>query len=312
MRRSKKRLLLFVHYNKWGELAEYVVYLLQHVRKIFAKVVLISNSPLSEKSLLRLAGLYDDFVQRENKGFDFLAWKEALSREGKEGLAAYDSVTLMNDTCFGPFFDLRAVYRKMDAAGVDFWGMTNHRATEKGMPGTNGSIPEHIQSYFLCFNRKAALSDAFETFWSGVQHEETVESVVQKYETQLTAHLWKADLSSSVLCNITDIRSEHPNLARFSPELLLQQQLPLIKIKAFFQRTPPENTLLLPLIHEICRYPVSLIHDHLARHFAPDESICVADHALERKEGGGAAGKARRNEWRCIFTPFTLIFCAGF
>lgn len=278
---SPKRLLLFVHYNQWGNLADYVVYLLKHVRKIFARVVLISNSPLSEEARHPLTGLYDDFLQRENTGFDFLAWKDALLREGQEHLAAYDSVTLMNDTCFGPLFDMRAVYHRMEREGADFWGLTNYRATESGMPGTNDPVPEHIQSYFLCFNKKAALSDAFQTFWKAVQHEDDVTSVIQKYETQLTGYLQKTGLSSSVLCDTTGMEAPSPNLSASVPEVLLQQGVPLIKVKAFFQHTPPENAFLLSLVHKACRYPVAMIHDHLARHFAPDESIRAVGHSLE-------------------------------
>lgn len=281
---SPKRILLFVHYNRWGQLADYVVYLLRHVRKVFARVVLISNSSLSEEARQPLAGLYDDFLQRENRGFDFLAWKEALLREGQERLAAYDSVTLMNDTCFGPLFDLRAVYRRMEREGADFWGITNYVASEDNMPGTDGPVPDHIQSYFLCFSRTAVLSDAFQAFWKEVQHEEDVNSVIQKYETQLTMRLHKAGLSSSVLCDTTGMETPSPNLSVFAPDILLQHQVPLIKIKAFFHHTPPENAFLLSLVREACRYPVTLIRDHLARHFMPDESIRMVDHALERKD----------------------------
>ncbi|WP_297045037.1 rhamnan synthesis F family protein [uncultured Desulfovibrio sp.] len=280
--RRPRRLLLFVHYNKWGELAEYVVYLLKHVRNVFSRVVLISNSPLSETTRMPLEGLYDDFFQRENTGFDFLAWKEALAREGRERLAAYDSVTLMNDTCFGPLFDLEGVYRRMEAQGADFWGLSNHRGTrcdDFNLLAKDNYIAEHIQSYFLCFSRKAFLSSAFHSFWKSVENEKSVTKVIRNYEIPLTKLLNEEGLSSSVVCDTTNMRSV-PNIALYEP-LLLLEHIPFIKIKAFFAHCATENAYLFSVIQQKYHRPVGAIRKHLERHFSPEISLKVMDHSLE-------------------------------
>ncbi|MDE7371637.1 MAG: rhamnan synthesis F family protein, partial [Desulfovibrio sp.] len=198
-----RRLLLFVHYNKWGELADYVVYLLKRIRKVYARMVFISNSPLTEEARAVLSALCDEVVERENTGFDFYAWKVALDREGPEGLARYDSVTLMNDTCFGPLFDLEAVYRKMEAQGADFWGLTNHREkVGEDLLATDGCIPEHIQSYFLCFKKETALSEPFTKFWRNVAPETDVVACIKKYETQLTRYFSTLGFTPAVYCDV--------------------------------------------------------------------------------------------------------------
>lgn len=289
-RRRPRRLLLFVHYNKWGELADYVVYLLKRVRKIYARIVFISNSPLSEEARAVLAGLCDEVVQRENTGFDFYAWKVALDREGPEGLAQYDSVTLMNDTCFGPLFDLEAVYRQMEARGADFWGLTNHGKAHVDFDNPlaiNGFVPEHIQSYFLCFQKGAILSDAFRKFWAHVREESIVENVIRNSETQLTAYLRKAGLTSAVWCDTTTMDQKVLDKARLEPETILERRVPFIKLKAFFSGKPAENAFLLPLVRQHSRYPVSLIEEHLGRHYSPETSLQVVGHRL-------AAPKRRR------------------
>lgn len=296
-RHRPRRLLLFVHYNRWGNLADYVVYLLKHVRKVFARVVLISNSPLSETARTPLEGLYDDFFQRENTGFDFLAWKEALTREGRERLAAYDSVTLMNDTCFGPLFELEAVYRRMEAQGADFWGLSNHAAAyvDKQNPlANNGFVPEHIQSYFLSFSKKAFLSDVFQSFWKKVQCEKNINDVIKKYETQLTAYLTKAGLSASVLFDTAGLEQKFPDKARFEPEVLLAAHVPFLKIKAFFAGKPPENAALFSVLRQYSRYPLRLVHEHLGRHFSPETSIQVMGHGLEEQKQRGKAREGQR------------------
>ncbi|MBD5627395.1 MAG: hypothetical protein HDQ90_07965 [Desulfovibrio sp.] len=287
-RHRPRRLLLFVHYNKWGELADYVVYLLKRIRKVYSRIVFISNSPLSEEAWTVLGCLCDEVVQRANTGFDFLAWKEALAREGREGWAQYDSVTLMNDTCFGPLFDLESVYRKMEAQQTDFWGLTNHALTHVGVNNqlaSNGIVPEHIQSYFLCFHRAAFSSKAFHDFWANVRYETNVADVIRNYETQLTGCLQRAGLKSAVLCDTSKMDHLHSyDKARLEPEIILDHGVPFIKIKSFFAWQPPENTFLLSVIPEYTRYPISLIHEHLGRHFSPETSIQVISHSLSEKK----------------------------
>lgn len=288
-RRSPRRLLLFVHYNKWGELADYVVYLLKRVRKIYARIVFISNSPLSEEARAVLAGLCDEVVQRENTGFDFYAWKVALDREGPEGLARYDSVTLMNDTCFGPLFDLEPVYREMEARDADFWGMTTHREDWcDDTLVTNRRIPEHIQSYFLCFKKDTALSGPFTEFWRKVTAEKRVEECIKKYETQLTAYLRKHGFTPDAFYDVAREATEFPNATTKDPAYLLQKKSPLLKVKAFFTHTPPETRHLFPLIRQLSRYPVSLIQDHLARLVPPETSIHIVSHDLPKARRGRA------------------------
>lgn len=296
--RRPRRLLLFVHYNKWGQLADYVVYLLKHVRKIYTRIVFISNSPLSEQARKTVLELCDDIVQRENKGFDFLAWKEALAREGRENLTQYDSVTLMNDTCFGPLFDLEAVYREMEAQEVDFWGLTNyasHECAEDHPLGTDGLIPEHLQSYFLCFQRAAFLSKAFLDFWDDVSAEMSAENVIKKYEVQLTAYLQKCGLKSGVWCDTSQMCHKFSyDKARVEPEVILEHRVPFLKIKAFFAWQPPENAFLLKSLPHYSRYPLALLRKHLGRHFSPETSIRVVGHRLEEKRQKRETLKAQR------------------
>jgi rhamnosyltransferase len=111
------RILLFVHYNKYGGLADYVLYMLEHIKRLFSRIVFISNSPLTDEHKAKLGSLCDKIMERENSGFDFGAWKDALLDEGWDALSRYDNVTLMNDTWFGPLSDLDALYEKMEENG---------------------------------------------------------------------------------------------------------------------------------------------------------------------------------------------------
>ena len=112
-------------------------------------MVFISNSQLPEdvKSNLVAQHLVDDILERQNSGFDFAAWRDGMKTVGFDQLAHFDSVTLMNDTCFGPLWDLKLIYQQFENDGeVDFWGMTNYRKDK--------DFNEHIQSYYLSFKNR--------------------------------------------------------------------------------------------------------------------------------------------------------------
>ena len=94
-----KRLLLYVHYNKYDELSGHVLYQLEQLRPLFSKLIVISNSQLTKSATVTLEELgIAEVIQRENLGFDFAAWRDGMAHVGFERLADFDSVTLMNDT----------------------------------------------------------------------------------------------------------------------------------------------------------------------------------------------------------------------
>ena len=150
-----ERLLLYVHYNKFNFISGHVLYQLEKIRPLYSRVVFISNSQLPEdvKDHLSNQHLVDDILERQNSGFDFAAWRDGMKTVGFDQLAHFDSVTLMNDTCFGPLWDLEPIYERFENENeVDFWGMTNYRK--------NKDFNEHIQSYYLSFKKANNISVA--------------------------------------------------------------------------------------------------------------------------------------------------------
>lgn len=280
------RVLLYVHFNKYDVLAEHVTYQLQQLKPLFNKVVLITNSKLSNADKDRLAGLHDDLVQRENIGFDFAAWRDGIKKLGWAELGEYDSVTLMNDTCFGPVYPLEPVYEKMEKSNADFWGITDHAAITYGMPGTNGPVPRHNQSYFGVFNNNVVGSQAFQDFWNNVQDYTDVTKVIQKYETQLTQVLERKRFKNEVFFSAAehfihnDLR-KNANYSEFRPGTLLDNGVPFVKIKSFLHNA---NNLhannLLRQIKDLTKYDTKLIEDYFEQMFVPNLSIGIGNKLL--------------------------------
>ncbi|MDR0887179.1 MAG: glycoside hydrolase family 99-like domain-containing protein [Candidatus Nomurabacteria bacterium] len=260
----KKRLLIYVHYNKDGEFAPHVAYQLGKIRELYDKILFISNSVLSDDDRATVEKLASEIIQRENVGFDFAAWRDGLTSVGWDELAKYDSVTLMNDTCFGPIHSLDAVYKKMDSQEIDFWGLINHAASNSEF----GYIPEHLQSFFICFNRSATMAVAFRKFWEGVEDEQDVNQVIAKYETRMTDLLKKSGLKYEAFFNTNGSKRKFQNYTIYYPKLLLKSGFPLVKVKAFLVGKKSGKSLR-GYVTKKTDYPVKYIEEYFDRYKLP-------------------------------------------
>ena len=272
-------ILFYVHYNKNSDLHAHVAYHFEKLRPLFKRVVIVSNSPLSSEHTSRLSAFVNDIFERANIGFDFYAWKEALDREGHARLADYDSVTLMNDTWFGPLFDMGEAYDRMLADACNFWGMINHPRKEEIIPELGTNIPEHIQSFFLVFKREVVNSPSWCAFWRGVECETNVFRVIAKYEVQLTQILCEAGFKYKVLLDTLQLDLAPEELSYVPADYCIKNRLPTLKIKALLQHKDPRY-----IIGEIRRstsYPVALIEDYITKDFQPDRSVLYCDKVLD-------------------------------
>ena len=225
-----KRLLLYVHYNKYDELSGHVLYQLEQLRPLFSKLIVISNSQLTESATLTLKELgIDEVIQRENLGFDFAAWRDGMAHIGFEHLIDFDSVTLMNDTCFGPLWDITDIVEEFEKRpNVDFWGMTNFRKTKY--------FDEHLQSYFMFFKKHVVASEVFQKFWTSIKTFTDVQDVIDNYETRVTSLLTEAGYRYDAVFNTIEAEAGdliHPDFSYYRPISTLEHKVPFIKLKAF-------------------------------------------------------------------------------
>ena len=304
-----KRLLLYVHFNKYNDLSSHVEYQLTQMRPLFSKLVFISNSQLPDEKRASLLerGLMTDFIQRENSGFDFAAWRDGMSFIGFEELKSYDSVTLMNDTCFGPLWDLTDIYRKFENDGsVDFWGMTNFRA--------NQQFKEHLQSYYLSFSKRVIQSKAFQDFWIGVKNYTDVQDVIEHYETQITTNLTDAGFKYKAVFDTVDADTTgmlHPDFSYYNPTAILKHRVPFIKVK-----TIDANQHIIPyILDEIEResdYPVDLIVSHMSQIHLPDFKYLLARKYLQEINGPEVTTKKVAVHLHVFYTDLMREFLTAF
>ena len=274
-----KRLLLYVHFNKYNRVSSHVYYQLTQMQPLFSKVVFISNSQVSERDYQNLVDLHliDNFIQRENVGFDFAAWRDGMTHVGFDDITTYDVVTIMNDTCFGPLWDIKDYYLNYEANDqVDFWGLTNNRRTKKSHQ-TQG-FPEHIQSYFITFKKPVIASSAFRNFWENVKNYTDVQEVINDYETKVTTTFLAAGFRYQTVFDTVNEDTTgmlHPDFSYYNPTAILNHKVPFIKVKAI-----DNNQHIAPyLLEEIAKksdYPVDLIVSHMSEINFPDFKYLLA------------------------------------
>ena len=261
-----ERLLLYVHFNKFNDISEHVLYQLEKMRPLFSKVVFISNSSLTPNRMQKLKDdLVDEVLLRKNIGFDFAALRDGMKLEGFGKLKNYDSITFMNDTCFGPLWDLEPIYQRFEKdEQVDFWGMTNFRQTK--------DFPEHIQSYYLSFKKNVVNSTVFQDFWQQIQDYTNVQDVIEHYETQVTTNLTQAGFRYQTVFDTLqadDTGMLYPDFSYYNPTAILKHRVPFIKVKTI-GASEGLTPYILEDIERSTDYPVELIVKHMSRIDLPD------------------------------------------
>lgn len=321
---KSRKILFYVHFNKKDSVDDYVIYQLEQMRSIFDRIILISNSHISSRDKRKFDGLYDEFIQRSNTGYDFAAWRDGMNAFGWDKLLEYDELTVMNDTCFGPIYDFREVYKKMQAKKVDFWGMTINLALKDLVMDNSGNhidTPIHIQSYYITFNKPVIKSEVFKRFWAEVRDLKDVVDVILNYEVTLTDLLAKQGFTYDAYYNAVhdwgksvvsrddadtssisagDMKKYNPGYTCTRPIWLLNavNKYPFVKTKAILMASSQIEDIRQYLINNTT-YPEQLLDSYIgSRYFdlikSKDEQILTIQQSRTYKTGLVAAKVYRK------------------
>jgi lipopolysaccharide biosynthesis protein len=163
-------LCLFAGYSPENRVEDYVVYYCQELSKV-ADVYYQAANDAPESELDKLNGVTRDRRAQAHAKYDFGSWQKLIYRLGWTVIEKYDSIILANDSNFGPLRDLSSIFERMDAAGLDAWGITE-----------NYGGARHLQSYFLTLNRSVITSPFFRDFFESIAVEGSKLDICVKYE----------------------------------------------------------------------------------------------------------------------------------
>ena len=194
---QKKRIGIFVHYDKEDIISEEDITSVSVYSKIMDDLVFVTNSMLEQEELEKVKPYVSRCICRENKGLDFGAWKEAILLLGRKKIMEYDELVLCNNSCFAPIFPLEKMFIEMEQEDVDFWGNCIFPYSLDGSYIHKDCIPEHLQSYFTVYNKNLLKSDTFWEFWEDIPVYENYIDVVGNCESQFTKILADAGFTYS-------------------------------------------------------------------------------------------------------------------
>jgi hypothetical protein len=191
-----KRAVVLAHFDRDGVVDPCVVAAVQAYRPLADTLLLVSVS--AGKLPRALDGVVDGFLPRDNVGYDFGSWQAGVRWLGDP--QRYDEILFVNDSVYGPLFDLRPALEDPRGRAFDLWGMVMSAEREP-----------HVQSWCFAMRRPILESPAFTAFWESVAPQPTKEDVVNRYEVGMSQFFKAAGFQAGA---VIDSRDEPPPTIR--------------------------------------------------------------------------------------------------
>lgn len=239
--RNRLRISIFVHYDQHGNVCQSDIEYIQQLKEHSDKTIVVTNSEISEQDKQRLLKYSHRVIHRDNIGYDFAGWRDAINLVGMDSIRDNKELILCNNSVC-PVYSLREMFSRMDRKECDFWGITDfpeirHSNRPEAASLVDNTIPAHIQSYFMVFRENILKSDTFFRFWQSVENKSHLQDVVSAYEIRLTQLLKDAGFNYSVYIPEAGIMQKmrayepHFNATYAEPYKLWLLRTPLIKKK---------------------------------------------------------------------------------
>lgn len=212
-----KRLFLFAGYDKHGIIDDALI-MYAHELKKFGDIVLCMDSDCDALELKKLNNLTLCAMATRHGEYDFGSYKRAYNWAHENlDIQKYDFVYMVNDSMYGPLFDLAPYFEKMESGTNDAFGMVKN---------PHHTSP-HIQSWFIGMRKNVFMSKWFNELLQSVCHQSDKGLVTVLYEHGFTKRLIENNLSWDALYSAPG-RSIYNRVKHF-----YKQKMPFIKKLAF-------------------------------------------------------------------------------
>ena len=166
-----KRLFLFAFYDPQGVVGEAALRYLEALHAL-GDIVLATDCDLRPGEAEKLAPFVVSYQAARHGEYDFGSYKRAFLQAD---LSGYDVVYLVNDSVVGPLHPLEPYLLRMEALGVDAFGLVLN-------PSRRG---RHLQSWFIGLKPAVFRAPWFGEFLGGVESVVRKEDVCNRYENGL-------------------------------------------------------------------------------------------------------------------------------
>ena len=208
-----KRLFLMAAYDKRNEVSPA---LLHYLRSLSAcgDVIFVADNELDDKELSRLNDCTIARLAESHHEYDFGSYKRGWALAAEQGiLPQYDRLYLVNDSVYGPLYELESYLEQMEVPGSEataFVYNPHHRNP-------------HLESWFMGFGKTVFLAPWFADFLRGVEALPDKREVCIRYENGLSERLLAQGFA------LLGLFTAHGRAVYNQPYALVRKGLPFFK-----------------------------------------------------------------------------------
>ena len=213
----KKNLFLVAGYDKDGIIDDALSHYVKQLSKN-GDVILCMDSTCKKSETNKLKPYVIHVIATRHGEYDFGSYKRFFQYAcEKDILQNYDCLYLVNDSVFGPVYDISKLLNRIESLKTDAVGavVSKHRT--------------HVfmESWFVRLDKKIFASKWFYDFMNSVQKERGKADVTIKYEHGLT------NLIRNNNCSWTGVRCIRGRFTYNHPKKLFKSDIPFIKKMSF-------------------------------------------------------------------------------
>ena len=267
-----KRLAIYVYHNEMGVIEDYALFYLKSLLEIADEIVVVINGAINENELLKLNNPFIKIIQRENKGYDFWAYRAGFFSIGSEKLKTFDEIIFANSSVYGPIYPFFELFEKMREKRVDFWGITKHQKTK--------NIKEHIQSYFFVARKNLFLNPIFRLYFENLRKIKNKKEAIKHLEINFTEYFQNKGFKWGVFVDDDILNYGVKNYHQYLSYLAVEKfRCPVIKKTIFAKRydlaqkegQTDETYKLFEFIKNNTNYDINLILPDILKIYSMDE-----------------------------------------
>jgi lipopolysaccharide biosynthesis protein len=122
------KIVLFMHFDAHGAVRPQLLEYMRDLKENGRTIVFVSNAGKLQMAATRaLQEICDVVILRQNIGYDFGAWRDAIDFLGLPRVET-EEVIVANDSVFGPLLPLGDTLRRLNYNKADIWGLTEKLA----------------------------------------------------------------------------------------------------------------------------------------------------------------------------------------
>ena len=214
---THKQLFLFAGYNKDCIIDDALIYYVSQLSN-YGDVIVCMDCDCKTSEINKIKKYTIHTIAARHGEYDFGSYKRAYEyARDKNILNNYDYVYLVNDSVFGPLFDISEILYKIESKKTDAVGMVV--ATHK--------THSYMESWFVRLNKKIFMSKWFDKFITSVKKESDKYVVTIKYEHGLTNIIREHNCSCGGLFTV------HGRETYNNPKYLFKHGCPFVKKLSF-------------------------------------------------------------------------------